>query len=380
MLDYTTLRIIWWLLLGVVLIGFAIMDGFDLGAVILLPFVTKTDLEKRILINSVGPTWEGNQVWFILGGGAIFAAWPYLYAAAFSGFYLAMFLVLTAFILRPVSFKYRSKMPGKTWRGTWDILLALSGFIPAVVFGVAVGNVLLGVPFHFDQMLRFYYSGHFWQLFRPFSLFCGLLSLFMLSMHGAIFLCNKTTDILQLRCRRAAIYCALITFTLFFLGGIWIPHVLSGYVILSTLHIADPSNPLHKVMSLGNNGWLANYQMHPLWWAAPACGLVGACLVIFFVAAKYYKIAIIVSSISLAGIISTVGLSMFPILLPSSENPSQSLLVWDASSSQLTLWLMLWAGIIFLPIILAYTSWVYRVMRGPVTAELFDQKEAKNLY
>lgn len=380
MLDYTTLRIIWWLLLGVVLIAFAVMDGFDLGAVVLLPFVTKTDLEKRIVINSVGPTWEGNQVWFILGGGAIFAAWPYLYAAAFSGFYLAMFIVLTGFILRPVSFKYRSKMPGKVWRGTWDVLLTLSGLIPALVFGVAVGNVLLGVPFHFDEMLRFYYSGHFWQLFRPFAVLCGLLSLFMLSMHGAVFLCNKTREGLQQRCQRAALYCAAVTFMLFFLGGLWIKHALSGYVLLGAPHMADPSNPLHKIMSLGNSGWLDNYQIHPLWRIAPACGLVGACLVMFFVTTKYYKVAMIASGISLAGIIATVGLSMFPVLLPSSENPSQSLLVWDASSSQLTLWLMLWAGIIFLPIILAYTSWVYRVMRGPVTAKLFAQKEAKNLY
>ena len=380
MLDYSTLRIIWWLLLGIVLIGFAIMDGFDLGGMALLPWVARNDLEKRMVINSIGPTWEGNQVWFILGGGAIFAAWPYLYAAAFSGFYLAMFVVLAAFILRPVSIKYRSKMPSKTWRNTWDILLMVSGLIPILVFGVAVGNVLLGVPFHFDQMLRFYYTGTFWELFNPFSLLCGVLSVLMLCMQGAIFLCNKTREALQERCRTAALWCAVLTCLLFFFNGIWVKYAVPGYILLGATHMADPSNPLHKLMLLKAGAWFNNYQLHPLWLLVPTTGLLGACVTILFVLSKCYKTAMVTSSICLAGIIATVGVSMFPVLLPSSENPSQSLLVWDASSSQLTLWLMLCVGIVFLPIILAYTTWVYRVMRGPVTASTFDKNDAKNLY
>src|SRR5579863_219007 len=153
-MTYETLRIIWWVLLGVLLIGFAIMDGFDLGAAILHPFVTKADEERRMVVNALGPVWEGNQVWLILGGGAIFAAWPYLYAVAFSGFYLAMFIVLCSLILRPVGFKFRSKMPGKTWRLVWDWCLFIGGVVPPIIFGVAFGNAIQGVPFTFDDSMR----------------------------------------------------------------------------------------------------------------------------------------------------------------------------------------------------------------------------------
>ena len=158
-IDYETLRIIWWLLLGVLLIGFAVTDGFDLGTATLLPFVAKTDLERRVVINSIGPTWEGNQVWLILGGGAIFAAWPPLYAVSFSGFYLAMFAILFALILRPVGFKYRSKRDDATWRNVWDWALFVGGAVPSLIFGVAVGNVLQGVAFHFNNDLRIFYDG-----------------------------------------------------------------------------------------------------------------------------------------------------------------------------------------------------------------------------
>ena len=157
--DYQTLRIIWWLLLGVLLVGFAVTDGFDMGVGALLPFAARTDAERRVVINTVGPVWEGNQVWFILGGGAIFAAWPALYALSFSGFYLAMFLVLAALILRPVGFKYRSKKPDPAWRTRWDWALFIGGAVPSLIFGVAVGNALQGVPFHLTSDLRPIYEG-----------------------------------------------------------------------------------------------------------------------------------------------------------------------------------------------------------------------------
>ena len=184
-LDYQTLRVIWWLLLGVLLIGFAVMDGFDLGVGTLLPFVAKTDEERRLVLNTIGPVWEGNQVWLVLGGGAIFAAWPPLYAVSFSGFYLAMFLILFALILRPVGFKYRGKMPSQRWRNNWDRHLFIGGFIPALIMGVAVGNVLLGVPFAIDDTARISYEGHLIGLLTPFALLAGLVSVAMLVAHGA---------------------------------------------------------------------------------------------------------------------------------------------------------------------------------------------------
>lgn len=366
MLDYTTLRVIWWLLLGIVLIGFAIMDGFDFGAMAIMPLVARNNDERRIMINSVAPTWEGNQVWLILGGGAIFAAWPYLYAASFSGFYIAMFIVLTALIFRPVSFKYRSKLPSVAWQNTCDTLLVLSGIIPCVIFGVAVGNTLQGVPFYFDQDLRFFYTGTFWALLNPFGLFCGIISLLMLAAHGAIYICNKTTDILAKRAARVAIYAYAIVIVLFAIGGAWIAHQ-NGYQLMQIVASDAPSNPLHKTASPEIGAWLSNYTQYPFTALAPILGFLGAALSILLVGIEFYKTAMVTSAIALTGIIATVGVSMFPFLLPSSSNPSQSLLVWDASSSQLTLWIMLIVGIIFLPIILAYTTWVYRIMRGKVS-------------
>jgi len=184
MLDYGTLRVIWWLLLGVLLVGFAVMDGFDLGVGMLLPIVGRTNIERRVIINTIAPVWEGNQVWIILGAGALFAAWPAVYALAFSGFYFAMLLVLAGLILRPVGFKYRSKIESETWRTVWDTALFLGGFIPAFIFGVALGNILQGTPFHFDITLRAFYTGSFWGLLNPFAILCGLVSVFMLAMHG----------------------------------------------------------------------------------------------------------------------------------------------------------------------------------------------------
>ena len=186
LLGYEFLRLAWWALLGILLIGFAIMDGFDMGIGALLPFVARTDTQKRVLINSIGPFWEGNQVWFILGGGAVFAAWPLLYAVAFSGFYFAMFLVLVGFILRPVGFDYRNKVADPRWRAVWDAAIFIGGAVPSLVFGVAFGNLFQGVPFRLDADLRSAYTGGFWALLNPFALFCGVVSVVMLAtrIHG----------------------------------------------------------------------------------------------------------------------------------------------------------------------------------------------------
>jgi cytochrome d ubiquinol oxidase subunit II len=366
-LDYETLRVIWWVLLGVLLIGFAVMDGFDLGVAMWLPWLAKTDMERRVLINTIGPTWEGNQVWFILGGGAIFAAWPALYALAFSGFYLAMLVVLLALILRPVGFKYRSKLQSPAWRSMWDWALFIGGFVPALIFGVAMGNVLQGVPFHFDQSLRSFYTGTFFGLLNPFALLCGLLSVLMLAMHGAFFIQVKTEAPLQQRAHRAAKSCAALTVLLFVAGGIWLYTAMDGYALSHLLAHDGPSNPLHKTVIRQAPAWFANYHTLPMTLLIPILGILGPLLAI--VLAKHPKIAFILSSLSLSGIIGTVGVSMFPFILPSSTHPEQSLMVWDSSSSQLTLLIMLIATIIFLPIVLAYTAWVYRVLRGKVTEQ-----------
>lgn len=366
-LDYETLRVIWWVLIGVLLIGFAVMDGFDLGIAMWLPWLSKNDWDKRVLINSIAPTWEGNQVWFILGGGAIFAAWPMLYAISFSGFYLAMLFILLALILRPVGFKYRSKMPHPVWRSFWDWALFISGFVPSLIFGVAVGNVLQGVPFHFDESLRPFYTGTFLALLNPFALLCGLLSVFMLAMHGAFFINVKTEGHLQQRARTAGKTCAVLAIILFICGGVWVYYGIDGYSLTSAPLHDGPSNPLYKTAARQAGAWFVNFQDRPLALLAPVFGVTGALFAIILVAKA--RVAFICSAISVIGIVATVGVSMFPFILPSSSNPEQSLIVWDSSSSQLTLFIMLIATAIFLPIILIYTAWVYHVLRGKVTVE-----------
>lgn len=368
MFDYEVLRIVWWLLLGVLLIGFAVFDGFDLGVAILLPFVAKNDEERRVAINTVGPVWEGNQVWFILGGGAIFAAWPYVYAVAFSGFYFAMFVVLSALILRPVGFKYRSKLESTCWRAFWDWGLFVGGLVPALVFGVAIGNVLQGVPFHFDDNLRAFYTGSFWALFNPFALLCGLTSVAMLTMHGGAYLVTKTDNSVQQRARRFAVIAAVMTIIFFVLGGLWVQHGVMGYHFTSAVTMDGPSNPLLKTVGAQSGGWTQHFAENQLLWLVPTAGFFAMVLFTMVVQAKE-KLAFFLSTVAVASIIATVGVTMFPFILPSSSNPSMSLTVWDASSSLLTLAIMLMVTVVMMPIILMYTRWVYGVLRGKVTKQ-----------
>lgn len=367
-LDYETLRLIWWALLGILLIGFAIMGGRDLGIGTLLPFVAKTDEERRILINLSGPTWEGNQVWLVLGGGAIFAAWPAIYAASFSGFYIAMIAILLALILRPVGFKFRSKVENPRWRAMWDWGLFIGGFVPSLVFGVAVGNLFLGVPFRLDATLRTSYEGNFFLLLTPFALLAGLVSLSMLVTQGAAVIAGRTTGDLARRARNYGRLSALATAVLFALGGVAIYYVLSGYAVTSAQNAIGPSNPLGKTVTLVARGWMTNYDRIPYMVVAPAAGLAGSLIALIALQFRWRLLGLLGSSLAIAGIIATAGLSLFPFLMPSSIDPASSLTVWDASSSQLTLFIMLCVTVLFLPIILIYTSWVYRVMRGPVTA------------
>jgi cytochrome d ubiquinol oxidase subunit II len=374
-IDYETLRVIWWVLLGLLLIGFAITDGFDLGIGILLHRVARTDNERRVVLNSIGPIWEGNQVWLILGAGAIFAAWPEIYAVSFSGFYFAMLMVLFSLILRPVGFKYRSKLSNPNWRAAWDLGIFIAGFIPALIFGVAVGNVLQGVPFHYDNNLQSYYTGTLIELLNPFALLCGLTSVAMLIMHGGIFLSIKTEGNIQQRATKYSHIGAIITVILFIVGGIWIAK-LNGYVLTNAVAADGPSNPLHKTVALQVGAWLTNYKTYPWMMLAPILGITGALLAIIFSFSRYLKTAWLMSATSVAAIITTCGMSMFPFILPSSTNPNMSLLVWDASSSQLTLFIMLLATCIFLPIIILYTSWVYYVLRGKVTDNTVQQNKS----
>lgn len=367
--DYETLKITWWLLIGALLIGFAVLDGFDLGVASWLPFLGKTDDERRVIINTIGPTWEGNQTWLVTAAGAIFAAWPLVYAAAFSGLYIALLLVLFALFFRPVGFDYRSKIADPRWRSGWDWALFAGGAVPAVVFGIAFGNLLLGLPFYYDDSLRSFYTGSFWALLNPFALLCGVVSLTMLMTHGAIFLQLRTDGAVHQRARKAALWMGMLCVAAFALAGVWVAYGIDGYVLSSSQNLNIALNPLDKTVTRSAGAWLNNYASYPWLMLAPVAGFAGIALALLSAHYQKERTAFVFSSVAIAGIIITAGGSMFPLIMPSSLDTASSLTVWDAVSSEKTLGIMLVVTIIFLPLIILYTSWVYRVLRGKVTVQ-----------
>ncbi|MFZ2392011.1 cytochrome d ubiquinol oxidase subunit II [Rhodoferax sp.] len=374
MFDYESLKIIWWLLVGVLLIGFAIMDGHDMGVGTLLPFVGRSDLERRVVINTVGPHWDGNQVWLITGAGAIFAAWPLVYATAFSGFYWAMLLVLWALFFRPVGFDYRSKIQNSTWRSVWDWGLFIGGAVPPLIFGVAFGNLLQGVPFQFDANLVSTYTGSFWQLLNPFALLAGVVSSAMITLQGGSYLAHRTEGVIQARAIKGAVGAAVVMVLAFVAAGFWL-QAIDGYRITSVINPSGLSDPLAKTVVREAGAWMANYGHQPLLWTLPALGVLGAVAAALLLVRRQTLTAFVASSLAVLGVIGTAGASMFPFVMPSSSMPSASLTVWDSVSSHMTLGIMFWATVLFMPLIVLYTSWAYRVMRGKVTSAYVQEHD-----
>lgn len=328
------------------------------------------------MLESIEPVWDGNQVWFILGGGAAFAAWPLLYAASFSGLYLAMFLVLVALILRPVGFMFRNKIEDPRWRATWDWALFVGGALPAFLFGVAFGNLFLGLPFHLDRLARPVYTGGFFELLHPFALLCGLVSLSMLVMHGAAYAALKVEDPMAARARAVGQWAALALIIAFSTAGLWLAFGMDGLRIVGELDPAGPSNPLRKTVESAAGAWIANFHAHPWMWFAPVLAYAGAVAGAGLLRVARAGWAFVASSFAQAGVILTGGFGLFPFLMPSSTDPRSSLTVWDASASQLTLFIMLIAVVVFMPAVVAYTVWVFRVLRGKITLEHVRRQES----
>jgi cytochrome d ubiquinol oxidase subunit II len=373
MIDYELLRVIWWCLIGVLLIGFAVSDGFDLGVGALLTLIGRNDKERRVMINTIGPHWDGNQVWFITAGGAIFAAWPMIYATAFSGFYLALALTLIALWMRPIGFDYRSKLPNPQWRNAWDWALFAGGIIPSLIFGVAFGNLLLGVPFELDNTLKSTYTGSFFGLLTPFALLSGVLSVAILLNHGATWLQMKTDGFIQSRARNVSKVLSLLGVACFVLAGVWVAFGIDGFVITSSVDALATSNPLKKEVAIQSGAWMNNYREYPLTMIAPILGIVAGLACAFFSNKGKAGMAFVSSALFIAGVILTAGISMFPFLMPSTTMPEASLTVWDATSSHLTLNVMFFVACLFVPIVLSYTAYSFYVMRGRIKNADLDQ-------
>ncbi|ELY3456238.1 cytochrome d ubiquinol oxidase subunit II [Cronobacter sakazakii] len=369
MIDYEVLRLVWWLLVGILLIGFAVTDGFDMGVGMLTRILGRTDTERRVMINSIAPHWDGNQVWLITAGGALFAAWPLVYAAAFSGFYVAMILVLASLFFRPVGFDYRSKIENMRWRNMWDWGVFAGSFVPPLVIGVAFGNLLQGVPFHFDKYQGMFYTGNFFQLLNPFGLLAGVVSVAMILTQGATYLQMRTTGELHLRSRTTAQISALVMMVCFVLAGVWVMYGIDGYVVTSAIDPRAASNPMNKEVVRQAGAWFANFNNMPALWAIPALGVVLPLLTVLASRLEKGAWAFVFSSLTLACVILTAGIAMFPFIMPSSTMLNASLTMWDATSSQLTLTVMTYVAAVFVPIILLYTTWCYWKMFGRITKE-----------
>ncbi|MEQ1484561.1 cytochrome d ubiquinol oxidase subunit II [Methyloglobulus sp.] len=369
MFDYETLRIIWWAILIFLVCGFAVMDGFDLGIGMLLPFLGKTDDERRVMLNTIGPTWEGNQTWLVTLGGISFGAWSLVYATLFSGLYTGMLVLLFGLFLRPVGFDYRSKLPNPRWRSTWDWALFVGGAVPTVVLSLAGGNLIIGMPFQLDMDLRSSYTGSFWDLFQPFALLCVLVGVSLMCLHGAAFLHLRTEAALAERAQRIICWSAVVFVVGFIVAGIWVAVGLDGYHITSAIDTSTITNPLSKTVSKESGLWLANYSMYPGLLLAPVLAITSAGLVVFLSVKRYTGLAFLASCVVVICAIVTAAGSMFPFIMPSSTSPSSSLTVWDASASRYTLQLLFFATVLMMPIVMAYTAWVYRVLRGKVTVE-----------
>ncbi|HCO7567016.1 TPA: cytochrome d ubiquinol oxidase subunit II [Escherichia fergusonii] len=376
MFDYETLRFIWWLLIGVILVVFMVTDGFDMGIGCLLPLVARDDEERRVVINSVGAHWEGNQVWLILAGGALFAAWPRVYAAAFSGFYVAMILVLCALFFRPLAFDYRGKIANKRWGTMWDAGLVIGSVIPPVVFGVAFGNLLLGVPFAFTPQLRVEYFGTFWQLLSPFALLCGALSLCLVIMQGGVWLQLKTEGILRQRALSATKRSALLVVLCFLLAGYWLWVGIDGYLLLDQ-DTNGPANPLMKIVVIAPGAWMRNFFNTLSLLIFPLLGLIGPMLALFALSRKRPGWGFVMASLTQFGVIFTAGVALFPFVMPSSVSPVSSLTLWDCTSSDKTLSIMLVIVLIFLPIVLLYTLWSYYKLWGRINTDTVRRHDSE---
>jgi cytochrome d ubiquinol oxidase subunit II len=308
-------------------------------------------------------------VWLITAGGALFAAWPLVYAAAFSGFYVAMILVLASLFFRPVGFDYRSKIEDMRWRNMWDWGVFAGSFVPPLVIGVAFGNLLQGVPFHFDKYQGMFYTGNFFQLLNPFGLLAGVVSVAMILTQGATYLQMRTTGELHLRSRATAQISALVMMVCFVLAGVWVMYGIDGYVVTSAIDPRAASNPMNKEVVRQAGAWFANFDKMPALWAIPALGVVLPLLTVLASRLEKGAWAFVFSSLTLACVILTAGIAMFPFIMPSSTMLNASLTMWDATSSQLTLTVMTYVAAVFVPIILLYTTWCYWKMFGRITKE-----------
>ena len=375
-LDYASCKLVWWCLMGLLSLAFLLTDGRHLGAEMALPWLGRTDAERRLILNAIGPTHSGGMTWFVAVGGSLFAVWPTVYAVALSGFYLAVMLCLFAMLLRPAALHYRSKRAGPRWRRNWDWCVCAGGALPALILGVLAGNLPRGLPFRFDDAMRLDYQGGVAGLFHPFALLAGALGIALLLTLGAASLQYKTGGAVAGRARRACMAGAALTIVLFAGAGACLAAGIDGYRVTAMPDAGGAFLPMAKTVVRAPGAWLDNYRRWPLAWTFPAMAVGGAALAMLSSARRLALPAVLCSGLAGAGIVLSAGAAMFPFILPSSLSPDSSLTAWDAAASHGSLMLMFWVAVILLPIVFAYTAWVHRILRGKVTPARANDHDA----
>lgn len=329
------LNTIWFVLVGVLLAVYAVLDGFDLGVGVMHLF-SRSEEERRIGMAAIGPVWDGNEVWLLAGGGAIFAAFPGVYAATFSGFYLAFMLLLAALIFRAVSMEFRGQVESPGWKRLWDMAFGLGSLAPALLYGVALGNVLRGLPVDADGIIHMPFA----SLLNPYALLIGGLSLALFVMHGATFLAARTEGHL---CARAARWA----------GGAWFAVVL--------LYIGATVFTIIVAPFLVEGVW-----GKPLFWPVVAALVAGIVGVPVALRSRTYVRAFLFSALTIAALLGLAGVGLFPRMVPSSIDPAFSLTVYNASSTPLTHKVMLIIALVGLPVVVVYTAFIYKVFMGKI--------------
>ncbi len=325
------LQNVWIALIAVLWIGYFVLEGFDFGVGVLLPVVAKNEAERRTVLTTLGPVWDGNEVWLLTAGGATFAAFPEWYATLFSGFYLALLLILLALIVRGVAFEFRSKKSSPTWRKRWDIAITVSSFLPALLWGVAFANIVAGVPMELNPAGGSLFTGNLFTLLNPYGLLGGLVTLTLFVTHGAIFLALKTDGEIRVRANKIAGQVGLVAAVLAVLFGVWTQLAHSNNTIVSVVFLA--------VAVLSWVGALAANRLGREGWA-----FIG-------------------SAITMAGVVAFLFACLFPNVMPSSTVAEATLTIRNASSTEYTLTVMTWVAVILTPVVLVYQSWTYWVFR-----------------
>jgi cytochrome d ubiquinol oxidase subunit II len=330
------LNILWFVLIGVLYAGFFLLEGFDFGVGILLPFLGKKDVERRAIINTIGPHWDGNEVWLLTAGGATFAAFPQWYATLFSGFYLPLFLLLVGLILRGVAFEFRSKDEDPRWRKAWDWAIFAGSLVPALLLGVAFANLVRGVPI--DAGMQ--YTGGFFNLLNPYALLGGIATVLVFILHGALFLSMKTTGAIQERAHAAA-------------WRLWLPVIVVLLVFLVSTYLETDI--------------YARLGVDP--GVVPLAGMAAVLASGYFIRKKQEGWAFLMTAVTIVASLATMFMILFPRVMISSTNPDWSLTIYNASSSPYTLQVMTIVALVFVPLVLIYQGWSYWVFRKRIAAK-----------